>query len=135
MLLALMAIWTPFWGAGQWDIDTLDPEGKIIPKSPDDIVIQIFNWIGIEGRTTFWIARKLNEVEMKAPGGDEWSPSKVYRIVYNRCYTGKHTYNANARVPNPRKSLGDVTGAVKRTLLRPKQAEEAVTFDVPQLCF
>jgi len=37
------------------------------------------------------------------------------------------------RVPNPKSPLGDVTGAVKRTLLRPKPAGEAVEFNVPAL--
>ena len=37
------------------------------------------------------------------------------------------------RVPNPHKPLGDVTGAVKRTLLRPKPDGEAVEFNVPAL--
>ena len=34
---------------------------------------------------------------------------------------------------NPKRPLGDITGAVKRTLLRPKEEGEAVTFNVPQL--
>ena len=58
----------------------------------------------------YWVV--LNQLDIKAPGGGIWSPSKVYRIVYNRCYTGKHTYNSKMRIPNPKSPLGNVTGAV-----------------------
>ena len=48
----------------------------------------------------------------------------VNAIVKRRCYTGKAEYNANKRVPNPDKPLGDLTLGVKRTILRPKQENE-----------
>ena len=114
-------------------MDKLDSGGKPAPHSPADTVINIFVWIGNEGRTPYWVADKLNQLGIKSPGGGIWSPSKVYRIVYNRCYTGKHTYNSNMRVHNPKRPLGDVTGAVKRTLLRAKPDGEAVEFNVPAL--
>jgi hypothetical protein len=90
-------------------------------------------WIGTEGQTSYWVTNKLNQLGIRAPAGGTWSPSKVYSVVYNHCYTGKHAYNAKMRVPNPHKPLGDVTGAVKRTLLRPKPDGEAVEFNVPAL--
>jgi hypothetical protein len=36
-------------------------------------------------------------------------------------------------VPNPARPLGDITGQVRRTILRPKPQEEWVFFNVPQL--
>ena len=116
-----------------WEADKLDAEGRPTPETPASTVTRIFGWIGNEGRTSYWVTNKLNQLGIKAPGGGIWSPTKVYRIVYNHCYTGKHTYNSNMRVPNPKRPLGDITGAVKRTLLRPKPAGEAVEFNVPAL--
>jgi site-specific DNA recombinase len=116
-----------------WEVDKLDSGDNPAPDSPADTVTRIFGWIGNEGRTSYWVADKLNQFGIKAPGGGIWSPGKVYRIVYNRCYTGKHTYNSKMRVPNPKRPLGDVTGAVKRTLLRAKPDGEAVEFNVPAL--
>jgi hypothetical protein len=37
------------------------------------------------------------------------------------------------RVPNPKRPLGDITGAVRRTLIRPKPEGEAVEFAIPPL--
>ncbi|MFC2042121.1 recombinase family protein [Chloroflexota bacterium] len=116
-----------------WEANELDPGGNPVPLSPADTVINIFTWIGNERRTSYWVTEKLNQLGIKAPSGGLWSPGKVYSIVYNHCYTGKHTYNAKMRVPNPKRPLGDVTGAVKRTLLRPKPEGEAVEFTVPAL--
>jgi hypothetical protein len=36
-------------------------------------------------------------------------------------------------MPNPKKPLGDITGAVKRTIRQPKPEEERVLFKVPVL--
>jgi DNA invertase Pin-like site-specific DNA recombinase len=116
-----------------WEVNEADSGGTPVPLTPADIVVNIFSWIGNEGRTSYWVTDKLNQLGIKAPGGGTWAPSKVYSIVYNHCYTGKHTYNARMRVPNPKKPLGDVTGAVKRTILRPKPDGEAVEFKVPAL--
>ena len=54
-------------------------------------------------------------------------------MASHRCYTGKAEYNANGRVPNPDKPLGDLTLGIKRTLVRPKPDSEKVTFEVPAL--
>jgi len=70
---------------------------------------------------------------IKAPSSGKWSPTSVCLLAHRQCYTGKHRYNANARVHNPNRPLGDVTGSVGRTVLRPKPEGEAVEFTVPAL--
>ena len=62
-----------------------------------------------------------------------WSPNTVAKIVHRECYSGKHAYNVNSRVPNPDRPLGDITAEVKRTLLRPKPQQEWVNFQIPPL--
>jgi DNA invertase Pin-like site-specific DNA recombinase len=116
-----------------WDVDELDLDGKPLPESPAGTVVSIFRWLGIERRSSYWVACKLNEMGIKAPGGGKWSPTAVCGLAYRQCYTGKHRYNANARVHNPDRPLGDVTGSVGRTVLRPKPEGEAVEFSVPSL--
>ena len=59
--------------------------------------------------------------------------SRVSHIVHRRCYVGEHAYNANAKVPNPNRPLGDATARIQRTLLRPKPEKEWVRFKVPKL--
>ena len=70
---------------------------------------------------------------MKPRYASEWSPSLVSFIVKNRCYMGNHLYNKATYVPNPRKPLGDITGAVKRTIRQEKPEGERVAFKVPVL--
>jgi site-specific DNA recombinase len=96
-------------------------------------VAQIFSWVGTEGRTLYWVVNKLNEIAVPAPEGGKWSPARLANVVHRHCYTGNHAYNANARVPNPDRPLGDITAEVKRTLLRLKPRDEWVTFKVPAL--
>lgn len=57
----------------------------------------------------------------------------MVKIASHKCYTGKAEYNANGRVPNPERPLGDLTSGIKRTLIRPKPESEKRTFDVPSL--
>lgn len=116
-----------------WEVDKPGEDGKPVPGSPADTVTNIFKWLGNENRSCFWAARKLNEVGIKGPSGGQWTGNLLRRVVLNHCYTGKSQYNARARVPNPKRPLGDVTEAVKRTLIRPKPAGEAVTYSVPAL--
>lgn len=116
-----------------WEINTTDTEGRLVPGSPADVITKIFNWIGNEGHTVYWVAKKLNEMGIKGPSGGLWVQDSVRYLMLNHCYTGKHKYNANTRVPNPKRRLGDITGAVKRTLTRPKPSGEAVEFSVPPL--
>ena len=116
-----------------WQVDELGPDGVPLFRSPAWVVVQIFIWIGNEGRTLYWVASELNEMDIKAPEGGRWSPARVVNIARHHCYTGNHSYNAYARVPNRNRPLGDITAEVKRTLKRAKPAEERVAFKVPAL--
>jgi len=104
-----------------------------VPGSPADTITRIFNWVGIEGRSLYWVAKKLNEMDIKGPSGGHWAQDSIRYVMLNHCYTGRHKYNANTRVPNPKRPLGDITGAVRRTLIRPKPGGEAVEFNIPPL--
>ena len=97
------------------------------------VVVQIFTWVGEEGRTLHWVVKQLNEMGIKTAEGRKWSPGKVHKIVHRECYSGNHAYNVNARVSNPDRPLGDITAEVKRTLLRPKPQQEWVNFQIPPL--
>jgi hypothetical protein len=116
-----------------WEIDELGPDGEPIYGTPAWAVTEIFIWIGDEARTAYWVANKLNELGIRAPYRTSWAPTTVIDIVHRRCYTGEAEYNANSRVPNPDKPLGDLTLGVKRTLLRPKPDNEKLIFEVPAL--
>jgi len=116
-----------------WEVNKIDSEGSPEWGSEAWVVVQVFHWIGDEERTLYWVAKKLNELNIKPRYTDEWSPSLVGFIVKKRCYTGHHVYNRATYVPNPRKPLGDLTGAVRRTLRRLKPEAEWVPFDVPTL--
>jgi len=116
-----------------WVADELGPDGEPVWGSPAWVVVQIFIWVGDEDRTAYWVAAKLNELSIRAPYRTSWAPTTIIDIVHRRCYTGEAEYNANSRVPNPDKPLGDLTLGVKRTLLRPKPDNEKVIFKVPVL--
>jgi hypothetical protein len=116
-----------------WDVDKKDSEETLIENSPAWVVTQVFRWVGVESRTSWWVAKHLNDRGIKAPQGGLWSPNGVCKVVRRVCYTGKNAYNSKRMVPNPARPLGDVTRQVKRTILRPKPAEEWVFFNVPQL--
>jgi len=116
-----------------WEIDELEPDGEPVWGSPVWVVMRIFVWVGDEGRTAYWAASKLNELRIRPPYRTSWAPKTVIKIAGRRCYTGKAEYNANGRVPNPDRPLGDLTLGIKRTLIRPKPDSEKVTFDVPAL--
>jgi len=70
---------------------------------------------------------------IKGPSSGLWSQDSIRYLMLNQCYTEKHKYNARTRVPNPNRPLGDITGAMKRTMIRPKAEGEAVEFKVPAL--
>lgn len=116
-----------------WEVDEQGPDDQLVYRSPAWVVIQIFVWIGDEGRTAYWVASKLNELEIRPRYRTSWSPKTVIKIAGRRCYTGKAEYNANGRVPNPERPLGDLTLGIKRTLIRPKPEEEKVPYEVPSL--
>jgi len=79
------------------------------------------------------VAKHLNDMGIKAPGGGLWGPNTVCKVIRRRCYSGKNVYNSGAMVPNPERPLGDVSGQVKRTIRRPKPSEDWVFYKVPQL--
>ncbi len=116
-----------------WEIDELGPDGEPLWGSPGWVVTQMFAWVGDEGRTEYWVAAKLNDLKIAPSYGPAWAPKMVGEIVKRKCYTGKAEYNANGRVPNPDRPLGDLTLGIKRTLVRPKPEGEKVTFEVPPL--
>ena len=116
-----------------WEIDELGPDSTPLWGSPAWVVVQIFTWVGDEGRTFHWVAKQLNEKGIKTAEGRKWSPNTVAKIVHRECYSGNHAYNVNSRVPNPNRPLGDITAEVRRTLLRPKPQQEWVSFQIPPL--
>ncbi len=116
-----------------WEVDELGPKGEHVWRSPAWVAQQIFRWVGDEGRTLYWVVKKLNGMRIPAPSGGKWYPGAVSRIVRRPCYSGEHLYNANARVGNPERPLGDITAEVKRTVLRPKPEGEWVRYPVPEL--
>ena len=116
-----------------WEVDELGPDGGPLWGSPAWVVIQIFTWVGEQGRTLHWVTKQLNETGVKTAEGRRWSPNTVAKIVHRECYSGNHAYNVNSRVPNPDRPLGDITAEVKRTLLRPKPQQEWVNFQIPPL--
>jgi hypothetical protein len=116
-----------------WEINELGPDGEPVWGSPAWVVTQIFVWLGDEGRTAYWVAKKLNELKIPPPCRASWAPKTVIKVAGRKCYTGKAEYNANGRVPNPDRPLGDLTLGIKRTLIRPKPDGEKVTFEVSAL--
>ncbi len=116
-----------------WVIDGKTPEGELEWGSEAWTVTQIFHWVGYEGRSLYWVAKKLNETGIKPRYANLWSPSLVSFVVKNRCYMGNHVYNKAAYVPNPRKPLGEITGEIKRTIRQEKPEGERVAFGVPVL--
>ena len=119
--------------AAWWEINEVGPDGELLLGTPGWVVDQVFAWLADENRTAYWVAAKLSELDVAPPYGSAWTPQMVIEIVRRRCYTGKGEYNANTRVPNLDKPLGDLTLGVKRTLVRPKPDEERLAFEVPQL--
>ncbi len=108
-----------------WEVNEPGPDGQPIEGSPAWMVGQIFQWVGGEGRTLYWVARKLNENGVKAPWGGQWLVSTVSNVVRRRCYVGEHTYNVNERVPNRKKTYGRRYGQ-DRADIGPTQAGEGV---------
>jgi len=119
--------------SASWLVDSVDTEGKLVHGSEAWIVTQVFQWIGIENRTLYWVAKKLNEMAIKPRYATEWSPAIISFIVKNHCYTGHHVYNKAMYVPNPNRPIGDFTYAIKRTVRQIKPESEWAQFEVPPL--
>ena len=122
-----------------WEVDEIDDTGVLVWGTPAWVVQMIFNWVGVEHRTQYWVAAILNKWRQDYPTlfrplyGDNWVPKTIGEICARECYTGKGVYNKNKRVPNPNKPLEDLTDEIPRTLLRPKPESEWIYFDVPSL--
>jgi hypothetical protein len=99
-----------------WEINALEAESKCKIGSEAWVVKEIFRWIGLEGRSTFWVAEELNRMKIKPRYAEKWSPALVGFICKNRAYTGKHAYNKACYVTNFNKPLTDITAEIKRTL-------------------
>ena len=119
--------------SAKWIVDSVDPNGNLVYGSEAWIVNQIFIWVGSENRTLYWVAKQFNKMAIKPRYAMEWSPTLVSFIVKRHCYTGRHVYNKATYVPNPRKPIGDVTYAIRRTIRQLKPDNEWVQFDVPPL--
>ena len=119
--------------AACWLVDKLDPGGEPERESEAWLVTRIFQWVGHENRTLYWVAKELNKLGVKPRYANEWSPSLISFIVKNHCYVGRHIYNRGTYVPNPKKPIGDVTAAIKRTIRQLKPESEWVQFKVPLL--
>jgi DNA invertase Pin-like site-specific DNA recombinase len=119
--------------SAKWEINEIDLDNELLWGSSAWVVSQMFYWLGVEGRTQYWVTAELNRLGIQPIYGPKWAPKMVSEIVKRPCYTGKATYNANKRVPNPERPLGDLTLGVKRTILRPKAESEKIIFNVPPL--
>jgi site-specific DNA recombinase len=116
-----------------WEVNALDADGNPVWGSEAWVVVQIFYWIGHEGRSTYWVANELNSLSIRPRYAEKWSPALVGFIVKNHAYTGVHAYNKAWYVPNPKHPLGDITAEIKRTIRRSKPEAEWVHFEVPAL--
>lgn len=119
--------------SASWEIDSLDPDGQLVYGSEAWIVNQVFQWVGTENRTLYWVAKKLKQMGLKPRYAKGWSPSLISSMVKKHCYTGHHVYNKATYVPNPQKPIGDVTYAIKQTIRKMKPESEWAHFEVPPL--
>ncbi len=116
-----------------WEVNALDADGTPKWGSEAWVVVQVFQWIGHEGRSTFWAADELNRLGIKPRYAEKWSPALVGFICKNRACTGKHAYNKAWYITNPERPLMDITAEMKRTIRRPKPEDDWAHFDVPAL--
>jgi site-specific DNA recombinase len=116
-----------------WEVNELDVDGTPKYGSEAWVVVQSFQWIGHEGRSTFWVAEELNRLGIKPRYAEKWVPALIGFILKNRAYTGKHAYNKASYVTNPDRPLIDITAEIKRTLRKAKPEDDWAHFDVPAL--
>lgn len=74
--------------SASWEIDSLDPDGPLVYGSEAWIVNQVFQWVGTENRTLYWVAKKLNQMSLKPRYAKEWSPSLISSMVKNIAILG-----------------------------------------------
>jgi hypothetical protein len=116
-----------------WEINALDADQTPKWGSESWVVVQVFHWIGHQGRSTFWVSEELNRLGIKPRYAEKWSPALIGFICKNRAYTGKHAYNKACYVTNPERRLTDITAEIKRTLRKAKPEDDRAHFDVPAL--
>ena len=63
------------------------------PNEEADVVRMIFEWYTKEQMTPFRIAQRLNQMQIKAPRGEEWKKDTVRVILRNQHYIGKVVFN------------------------------------------
>ena len=49
----------------KWVVDRLNPDGELEFGSEAWTVVQIFRWVGHEGRTLYWVAKRLNDLGIR----------------------------------------------------------------------
>lgn len=86
-----------------------------INEDEANIVRTIFNWYVKENIGTSTIARRLNELSLKSPGGKKWTADPVRRILENPIYIGLVRWNVR------KTTLVVENGEFKKT--RPKTAD------------
>lgn len=64
-----------------------------------DVVRLIFDWYISEGLTPYRIAKRLNELGVKAPRGEKWAKDTIRVMLRNVHYFGKVRFNYIKRVP------------------------------------
>jgi len=69
-----------------WEINDLGPDGEPVWESPAWVVRQIFVWLADEGRTAYWVAKKLNELRILPGYRTSWAPKTVIKIASHKCY-------------------------------------------------
>lgn len=58
-----------------------------------EIVRQVFRWYTEEGLTPFFIAKRLNDMGLKAPRSDRWAKDTIRKMLENEHYIGKVRFN------------------------------------------
>lgn len=69
------------------------------PNDDADVVRMIFDWYTREQLTPFQIAKRLNEMEIKAPRGETWKKDTIRVILRNAHYAGKVFFNKIKNTP------------------------------------
>jgi site-specific DNA recombinase len=70
-----------------------------IEEAAADIVKRIYEQY-IDGRSTYWIAKTLNQDKIKTKHGGTWSPSQVRSVLTTETYTGFNKYDGKKEKNN-----------------------------------
>ncbi len=88
-----------------WEIDQADETGALVWGNPAWIIRNIFNWLGNESRTQYWVASELNKLKEHSPSlfrplyGGRWVLKMIGDISARISYTGKGVYNRFKKCP------------------------------------